>query len=313
VYELKRILVPTDFSRHARKAFAHALAFGPRYHPEITLLHVDEFGLLPLASEESAPVPAAYRAAATEYFAERFSELAEQAAGYSVTLLTMVKSGRAYKCIIEEAERGEYDLVIQAARGQTHLSSYIIGSNAERVVRLSRQPVLTVRSGPSSEAQVKTVLCPTDLSPAGNVALPYALSIARHNGAALYLHYISELEHPEAREDLLRRIPDLREFHPLASEVNVEYVFDRDLEPSNSIIRFAEDREIEITVMSTHGRKGLRRVHIGNNTAEVVRQSSRPVLTVTHPLHRKVFSSPATEPRSRNGEPISGGGSRGES
>ena len=83
----------------------------------------------------------------------------------------------------------------------------------------------------------------------------------------------------------------------------MEYVFDRDVEPSNSIIRFAEDRDIGIIVMSTHGRKGLRRVHIGNNTAEVVRQSPRPVLTVTHPLHRTVFAAPVTEHRTREGEP----------
>jgi len=307
VYKLKRILVPTDFSRHAEDAFKHALALGGRYHAEITLLHVDEYGLLPLAEEESAQeVREAYRRAASELVAGYFARLAQGAVGHSVRVEPMVKYGRAYKTIIEEAEHGDYDLVIQAARGQTHLSSYLIGGNAERVVRLSRQPVLTVRSAPQSEGQVHSVLCPTDLSPAGNVALPYALSIARQNHVTLYLHYISELERPEAREDLLRRIPDLHQFHPLASEVNVEYVFDRDLEPSNSIIRFAEDRDIGIIVMSTHGRKGLRRVHIGNNTAEVVRQSNRPVLTVTHPFHRTVFSAPVTEQRNRGGEPVLG-------
>jgi len=309
VYELKRILVPTDFSAHARDALDHALALGSHYQAEITLLHVDEFSLLPLGSDASGEAAVAYRTAAEPFACERFGELKERAAGHAVSVGTMLKHGRAYKAVVEEAEHGNYDLVIQGARGQTHLSTYLIGSNAERVVRLSRQPVLTVRGAPRPGGELKSVLCPTDLSPAGNVALPYALSIARQNGATLYIHYISELGHPEPREELLGRIPNLQEFHPLAGEVTVEYVFDRDLEPSNSIIRFAEDREIEIIVMSTHGRKGLRRVHIGNNTAEVVRQSPRPVLTVTHPLHRKVFSSPATEPRNRSGEPVRGAGS----
>ncbi len=306
MYELKRILVPTDFSRHAGQAFEHAIALGARYQAVITLLHVDEYGLLPLASVEPAETTETYRRAAERLFAHRFGQLVESVRGRSVTIETMVKDGRAYKTTIEEAEHGNYDLVVQAARGQTHLSSYLIGSNAERVVRLSRQPVLTVRSDPQSEGRVQSVLCPTDLSPAGNVALPYALSIARQNGAILYLHYISELERPEKREELLGRMPALKEFHPLASEVTVEYVLDRDLEPSNSIIRFAEDREIGIIVMSTHGRKGLRRVHIGNNTAEVVRQSTRPILTVTHPFHRQVFSSPVTQQRGMGREPSPG-------
>jgi len=77
-------------------------------------------------------------------------------------------------------------------------------------------------------------------------------------------------------------------------------VIDRDVEPSNSIIRFADDRDIGLIVMSAHGRKGLRRVFIGNTTAEVVRQSSRPVLTVVHPFHRRIFSAPLTEQSPKN-------------
>jgi nucleotide-binding universal stress UspA family protein len=304
VYELKRILVPTDFSDHAGQAFEHAVTLGARYQAEITLLHVDEYGLLPLAALSATEATAFYRESAARLFAERFERIVASVAGRSVTVETAVKSGRAYKTIVEEAERGNYDLVVQAARGHTHLSSYLIGSNTERVVRLSRQPVLTVRSAPQSEGQVQTVLCPTDFSPAGNVALPYALSIARQRGATLYLHYVSELERPEPREELERRLPNLTEFHPRAAEVTVECIFDRDLEPSNSIIRFAEDREVDIIVMSTHGRRGLRRVHIGNNTAEVVRQSSRPVLTVTHPFHRKMFSAPVTEQREMGRGPV---------
>jgi nucleotide-binding universal stress UspA family protein len=162
-------------------------------------------------------------------------------------------------------------------------------------VRLSRQPVLSIQHVPKSEGRVTSVLCPTDLSPAGNAGLSYGLSIARQNNAVMYLQYISDLEKPETRDQVQQRLPDLLQHHPQAKEVRVEVVIDRDVEPSNSIIRFAEDREVGLIVMSTHGRKGLRRVFIGNNTAEVVRQSSRPVLTVTHPFHRRIFSHPLTE------------------
>jgi nucleotide-binding universal stress UspA family protein len=210
-------------------------------------------------------------------------------------LRTEVQQGRAYKVIVEESERRDYDMLVIATRGLTHLSSYLIGSTAERVVRLSRQPVLSIQQAPKLEGRITSVLCPTDLSPAGNVALSYALSIARLNRATLYLQYIAELEKPEREEHIRRRMPDLKEHHPRADEVRVEVVLDRDVDPSNSIVRFAEDREIGIIVMSTHGRKGLRRVFIGNTTAEVVRQSNRPVLTVTHPFHRRIFTRPLTE------------------
>ena len=52
MYELRRILVPTDFSKHAEEALEYALFLGERFHPEIVLLHVDEFAVSPLGAGE---------------------------------------------------------------------------------------------------------------------------------------------------------------------------------------------------------------------------------------------------------------------
>jgi len=296
VYELDTILVPTDFSRHTDDALEHAVTFGEEYGAEITLLHVDEFNVSPLgAAQVRDEAVTAYQRRKEAFLEEQFARARAALKGRNVRLRTQVLSGRAYKVIVEESERLQYDLIVIATRGLTHLSSNLIGSTAERVVRLSRQPVLSIQCGPRIKGALKSILCPTDLSPAGNVGLSYALSIARRHNAKLYLQFVNELDRPEPESEIRKRFPDLSEHHPQAPEVSVEYIFDRDVEPSNSIIRFADDRDVDLIVMSTHGRKGLRRVHIGNTTGEVVRQSTRPVLTITHPFHRKIFSRPVTE------------------
>jgi len=296
MYEIRRIMAPTDFSKHAEDALEHAVVLGEQYRAEITLLHVDEFMVSPLGAREvSDETVRKYHDRKVVFFEEQFEILRRALAGRGVTVRTQVVPGRAYKSIVEESERREYDMIVIATRGLTHLSPHLIGSTAERVVRLSRQPVLSIQHAPKTEGRISSVLCPTDLSPAGNAGLSYALSIARQNNAVMYLQYISDLEKPETRDEVRQRLPDLLQHHPQAKEVRVEVVIDRDVEPSNSIIRFAEDRDIGLIVMSAHGRKGLRRVFIGNTTAEVVRQSSRPVLTVVHPFHRRIFSLPLTE------------------
>jgi nucleotide-binding universal stress UspA family protein len=298
MYELRRILVPTDFSKHADEALEHALYLGSRFHPEITLLHVDEFPMSPLgAADVRSEVVREYRESKKAFLNEQFARICTGLQGKPVHVEHQVLPGRAYKVIIEESERREYDLIVMATRGVTHLSTELIGSTAERVVRLSRQPVLTIQQGLQVGAHMTSVLCPTDLSPAGNAALSYALSLARQYKAVLYLQYISELEKPESREQVMARMPDLKALHPQAGEVQVEVIVDRDVEPSNSIVRFADDREVSIIVMSTHGRKGLRRVYIGNNTAEVVRKARQPVLTISHPFHKRAFAHPLTEKR----------------
>jgi nucleotide-binding universal stress UspA family protein len=301
MYEIRKILVPTDFSKHAEDALEHAVLLGEQYRAEITLLHVDEFMVSPLGAREvSDETVRKYHERKVVFFEEQFDILRRALAGRGVTVRTQVVPGRAYKAIVEESERREYDLIVIATRGLTHLSPHLIGSTAERVVRLSRQPVLSIQHVPKTEGRITAVLCPTDLSPAGNAGLSYALSIARQNKAVMYLQYISDLEKPETRDQVLQRFPDLLLHHPQAQEVRVEVVIDRDVEPSNSIIRFADDRDVGLIVMSAHGRKGLRRVFIGNTTAEVVRQSSRPVLTVVHPFHRRIFSAPLTEQSPKN-------------
>ena len=311
MYKAQRILVPTDFSSHAEAALEHAVVMGARYGAEITLLHVDEFNVSPLGALgiRDASVDA-YQKRKVDFLNDQLDSLARSVQNSVVRVKTQVAQGRAYKVIIEEGERQEYDLIVIATHGLTALSTHLIGSTAERVVRLSRQPVLSVCDRPRHGGKVESILCPTDLSPAANVALTYALSIAIEQKSTLYIQYVSELEKPERSDEVRARMPDLLEHHPQAQNVKVEYIFDRDVEPSNSIIRFAIDRQISLIVMSTHGRKGLRRVFIGNNTAEVVRQSEEPVLTVTHPVHRTVFVQPVTEPRKTPktwGKPKQGG------
>jgi nucleotide-binding universal stress UspA family protein len=296
MYELHNILVPTDFSKHAENALEHAIYMGSHFHADITLMHVDEYAVTPLGAREiDDDAVRRFKERQEAFFDEQFALMRQAIEGQTVTLNTMVVQGRSYKAIVEESERKEYDMIVIATRGLTHLAQYLIGSTAERVVRFSRQPVLTIQQAPKPGGVIDSVLCPTDLSPAGNSALSYAFSVARQSNAKLYIQYISELEKPESREQLMDRLPPLTEHYPQLHEVSWEFICDRDVEPSNSIIRFAEDRDISLIVMSAHGRKGLRRAYIGNNTAEVVRKSTRPVLTVTHPFHRRIFSRPQTE------------------
>lgn len=296
MYKVKKILVPTDFSCHSLAAVEHAVILGEKNDAEVTLLHVDEFGVSPVGAlgfEHKAIQE--YQEAKKSFVADEFRKLTQHISGRSVRASTELMQGRAYKVIVEVSETEEYDLVVIATRGLTELSSHLIGGTAERVVGLSRQPVLSVRGLPQRKGKIRSILCPTDMSPSGNNALTYALSITRQTGARLYVQYTSELQTPEDESALREKLPRLEDFHPMANELTVEFLFDRDVEPCNSIIRFAEDREVDLIVMSTHGRKGLRRVYIGNNTAEVVRQASCPVLTITHPLHKMIFSRPVTE------------------
>lgn len=131
--------------------------------------------------------------------------------------------------------------------------------------------------------KIESILCPTDFSEYGNYALPYAISIARHYKAKLILAHATDISTAQP-ELLLSKFPDLSLYHDGASQISVDRLVSRDIEPGNFIVRLAEEHEVDMIVMGTHGARGLRRVQIGNTTEEVIRRVFMPVLSITHPL-----------------------------
>ena len=76
----------------------------------------------------------------------------------------------------------------------------------------------------------------------------------------------------------------------------MEQLATRDVEPDNAIVNIAEDRNVDLIIMGTHGARGMRRTQIGNTTEEVVRRVAIPVLSITHPVHKMIFPRRFNEP-----------------
>ena len=65
-----------------------------------------------------------------------------------------------------------------------------------------------------------------------------------------------------------------------AHGITVEYVHEIDDSPAEAIVRFAKVRGCDLIVMSSHGRRGARRLILGSQTAEVVTTTTIPVLVI---------------------------------
>jgi nucleotide-binding universal stress UspA family protein len=98
MYEVSRILVPTDFSRCADHALDHAVLLAERLEAGIALLHVDESLVLTLAGLQ-CPEAEAHRAKVKAFSEEKFLLLRDKATGHAIMLETMTAEGRAHKVI----------------------------------------------------------------------------------------------------------------------------------------------------------------------------------------------------------------------
>jgi nucleotide-binding universal stress UspA family protein len=144
--DLRRILVPTDFSKSSQNALIYAVAFAQKFRAEVRLLHVvqDLALFIPeamLVVPPVAPPVEQFREAARTALQRAVSELGVA----DVVIHPEVAEGVPYDAIIRFAKEHDIDLIVMGTHGHTGLAHMLLGSVSEKVVRRAPCPVLTVR------------------------------------------------------------------------------------------------------------------------------------------------------------------------
>lgn len=132
------VLLPTDGSRGALAAAGHGLDIARRYGATVHVLYVVDTRV-----SRSGPLVDALRDEGRA--AVRRIEVAAATAG--LTVVTSTAQGVPAREILAYSAAHGIDLVVMGTRGRTRADRAVLGSVAERVVRRSGVPVLTVRSG----------------------------------------------------------------------------------------------------------------------------------------------------------------------
>ena len=143
----------------------------------------------------------------------------------------------------------------------------------------------------------KQILLPTDFSDGSAAAADYARELAEQFDARIHALHVLEpiLLPPYAGEALPPSFLDQREkfahqemdgwlaacqLGPFCETTSLKHG-----SPVNEIVRFSRDRDLDLIVMGTHGRTGLRHALIGSVAERVVREAACPVLTVRPKVH----------------------------
>lgn len=142
---LKRILLPTDFSEPALEATKYAVELADRFGAELHLLNVIEDPVIYLPMFESYPLPS--REEFEQYAQTRLENwLLPDDAERCEAKLSWVH-GTPFAEILRYAKDREVDLIVVGTHGRGLAAHLLMGSVAEKVVRKAPCPVLTVRPG----------------------------------------------------------------------------------------------------------------------------------------------------------------------
>lgn len=282
-----KILVPIDFSERSKKALQVADKFAKIFSGKITPF----YSHLPI-SELDEPYALGLSSNMYQNFehledqlSERVQEIAENHIDVSRLNEPSVVLGNAAESIIDASE--EYDYVIMSSHGRTGFSRFLLGSVAEKVLRLAHTPVMVVEND-SNVGDFKKILVTSDFSDNAAEAYPYAIDIAKKTGGTVdLLHVLSFEQFDEDEKDLsIRKIREERlkllekeHFGRISGQVNNKVIVSKD-SVHEAIFNHVQNDGYELIVMATVGRTGINYLMMGSTTANVVRHVKTAVLSV---------------------------------
>jgi glycine betaine transporter len=138
---IKTILVPVDFSAYSQNIIDYASMIAAKFDATLILLHVIES--LRYSVTDTFKV-VEHRKGLQTLATSLLRNLKDEMQARKLTVKTRLVWGTASREILSEARREKPDLIVMGTHGRSGLPHAILGSVAEKIVRLSRVPVLTV-------------------------------------------------------------------------------------------------------------------------------------------------------------------------
>ena len=282
---IKKILCPVDFSDASRHALAYARSFAEALTADLALLHVSPniteaySALLP-----DFPMQGLYR---KEDIAERFNEFTDD---WSGKFKKVIRAGTPYLEILEYAREEQFDIIILGAKGHSNFERLILGTTGEKVARYADRPVLTVHAKPNG-LPIKRILVPLDFSPLSYAMLPAVAALAKAFNAEIDLLHIVEMGHsvdPEGQakeyeyfEQVKKLLGDQWELPAEFEKIKTnKFIRHHPGSAGYGILAFAQDWDVDLIAMASHGRTGLSKVLLGSVTEKVIRIAPFPVLSI---------------------------------
>jgi len=143
---LKKILCPVDFSEHSLKALLNAIELANKFNAELHLINViAPFPVLPATPHPIGFDIQSYEEELRENSLETLNKLMNEKVPENIKTETRILKGDASTQIINYSEDNKIDLITLSTHGTGALKHFLFGSVAEKVLRHSNCPVLTIR------------------------------------------------------------------------------------------------------------------------------------------------------------------------
>lgn len=278
---MKKILVPTDFSKEAQIATEVARDIAKKAGSELILLHVIEAasgGSFNVEGESKYgvdPEERLFNLSLIKKAKKQMENLLSNSIFDGIKVKGELKMGTPFHGMRTIITDRKVDLVVMGTAGKTKVDEMIIGTNTEKVVRHSRCPVLTVQKKPAT-TDFKNIVYATAMSKDEEVFAAIVKRAQDMYNATIHLVRINTPGNFQ-RDVVVQKY--MKDFAKKLMLKNYTINIFNDLTEEEGVIYFADTINADMIAMATHGRTGFAHVLAGSIAEEVVSHSKRPVLT----------------------------------
>ena len=294
--QIRTILVPTDRSACAERAYAHAADLAARTGAEIRVVHVAAPG-----GPVDDPTPTTWDdVAAGLTLPAGVAPLTGP-----IVIEEIEAAGLPAETLLAYAREHDADLVVMGTAGRRGVARFFLGSITEEVVRRADRPVLSV---PSHEDRPGgPIVLALDLGDGSREALLHGKALSAARGVAL--HAVHAVLWPSSPSYLdVIAMPPVATVTAAAQQALDALIADT-VGPgvvtaaqirlggsvAHSVAAYVRDVGASLVVLSTHQRTGSDRLVMGSIAEETVRMAACPVLTVRPGHHGLLAAGTAAE------------------
>jgi nucleotide-binding universal stress UspA family protein len=280
-----KFLVPIDFTEQSVTALKQAYVLAQKYGASITLLHVveDRGSIAKIFSDDQHQ----------ELKVSILKDLEKLTEGLdkkgNIVMNAMVVRGSVYEKVTEFADSTGATMIVMGTNGDSNIKKRFIGSNALRVVRESKIPVITIK-GKKIQNEIRNIVLPLDLSKETKEKLSVSLELSRlFDNAVIRVVSVVFTTDEFVVNRLTRQLGQVKALlEKEGVECSAEIVKGTKGEDSlaENILEYADKVDGDIIMIMTQQELDFTKYFVGSSAQEIINQSNIPVFSI-RPVFRK--------------------------
>jgi nucleotide-binding universal stress UspA family protein len=286
-----KILVPVGFSEQSLAALKQACLIAKIKKSEVIILSVIEeqskiSGLLidnPFEEIRSK-------------VKDKLDEISEMhSSKFSVKVDSMVASGKIYEQIVEVSSMINANLIVMGTNGSPKgVLKKFIGSNAERVVRLSNIPVITIKEN-TSTVNFDNIILPLDLGKETKEKVTFAIEYARYWNSTIRIVSVFLKDNTNEKNILIKNLNQVSNFISNAGVKCTSELIEGEKKQSlgDFVINYEKKFDSDLIIIMTKKEELALSNNLSVTARYIIHNSKIPVMSIK-PKPRKFITSPTT-------------------